>query len=88
MNGSERMPREDAESAVGRGCAFFVIDDETKRLPIRQRAGAALDRLLVCRAALERIKPAAEAYFRVGSSRIWSRRRYLPLSRGGRRSND
>ena len=38
--------RKDAERAVGRRCPFFVIDDETKRLPIGQGAGAALDRPL------------------------------------------
>jgi hypothetical protein len=44
---------------------LFVIHNEAKGLAVRQGAGAALDRLLVRRTSIQRVKPVAKTNLRV-----------------------
>ena len=88
MNGSERIPAKTRKVPSGVDAPFSSLTRKRSVWPSGKVQVPRWIGLPVRRAAFERVKPAAEAYFRVGSSRILWRRRRQPLSRDERRSND
>ena len=77
--------REDAKRAVRRGRALLVVDDEAQRLPVGQRAGAALDRLAPRGRASSAVEAEVEADLAIARPGTSRRRRGRRPSRAAQR---